>query len=146
MNYRTSIQDVTLDGCVRNQRHVLPPSFVVCVRPDELVMVALKLRDGAKFDAKEFFDFCERSITQGGMDRKWFPDFVRLVDEFEYTQTEKILVRNLKKVHFDRNRLPDAPLYWRKRGDDSFKPLTAGDYDGLRKEFAKAEKLDHLDR
>ncbi|MBM4266623.1 MAG: AMP-binding protein [Deltaproteobacteria bacterium] len=119
---------------------------VPCAVSDELVMVALKLREGAKFDPKAFFDFCERSITQGGMDRKWFPDFVRLVDEFEYTQTEKILVRNLKKVHFDRNRLPDAPIYWRMRGDSSYKPLTTEDYGGLRKEFAKAEKLDHLDR
>ena len=37
----------------------------------------------------------------------------RLVDEFEYTGTAKILVRNLKQVHFCRRRLPDAPLYWR---------------------------------
>ena len=39
------------------------------------------------------------------MDPKWFPDFVRIVDEFEYTQTQKVLVRNLKQVHFDRRRL-----------------------------------------
>jgi hypothetical protein len=80
------------------------------------------------------------------MDRKWFPDFVRIVDEFEYTQTEKILVRNLKKVHFDRARLPDAPLYWRTRGDTAYQPLTPAAYEALRKEFAAAEKLDLLDR
>jgi fatty-acyl-CoA synthase len=119
---------------------------VPCSVSDELVMVALKMRPGATFDPKAFFDFCEDQVVNGGMDRKWFPDFVRLVDEFEYTQTEKILVRNLKKVHFDRNRLPAAPLFWRRRGDTAFRPLTAQDYAGLRDEFAKAEKLDLLDR
>jgi fatty-acyl-CoA synthase len=120
---------------------------VPCSVSDELVMVALKLRGGARFDPKGFFDFCEDQVVRGGMDRKWVPDFVRIVDEFEYTQTEKILVRNLKKVHFDRNRLPAVTsLYWRRRGDDSFHPLDAAAYEELRREFAAREKLDLLDR
>jgi len=117
-----------------------------CPVSDELVMVALKLREGARFDPKAFFDFCERQVSEGSMARKWFPDFVRTVDEFEYTGTQKILVRNLKQLHFDRHRLPDAPIYWRERGDTSFKPLTGADYERLRKEFAVAERLDLLDR
>ena len=119
---------------------------VPCQVSDELVMAALKLRAGVTFDPKGFFDFCEDQVKNGGMDRKWFPDFVRLVDEFEYTQTEKILVRNLKKVHFDRNRLSNEHLFWRKRGDSAYRPLSAEDYAALRKEFAAAEKLDLLDR
>lgn len=120
---------------------------VPCAVSDELVMVALKLRPGARFDPKAFFAFCEDQVVRGGMDRKWFPDFVRIVDEFEYTQTEKILVRNLKKLHFDRNRLPaDAPVYWRRRGDSAFQELDARAYEELRREFAAREKLDLLDR
>jgi fatty-acyl-CoA synthase len=119
---------------------------VPCAVSDELVMVAVKVRPGASFDPKEFFAFCDQQVTGGGMDRKWFPDFVRIVDEFEYTQTEKILVRNLKAVHFDRNRLPDAPLYFRVRGDTSFRPFTPSEYSKLREEFAAREKLDSLDR
>ncbi len=84
---------------------------VPCAVSDELVMAALQLKDGARFDPKDFFEYCEAQITGGGMDRKWFPDFVRLVDDFEYTQTQKVLVRNYKKAHFDRNRVPeDHPL------------------------------------
>jgi hypothetical protein len=79
------------------------------------------------------------------MDRKWFPDFVRLVDDFEYTQTQKVLVRNLKQTHFDRRRVND-PIYWRQRGDATFRPLTDADFATLRKEFAEREKLDLLDR
>jgi fatty-acyl-CoA synthase len=119
---------------------------VPCSVSDELVMVALKMRPGVRFDPKAFFEFCDRQVTTGGMDRKWFPDFVRVVDEFEYTQTEKILVRNLKRVHFDRNRLGDAAIFFRTRGDTTYRPLRAADYEKLRAEFAAREKLDLLDR
>ncbi len=117
-----------------------------CAVSDELVMAALKLREGRRFDPQSFFDFCERQARDGSMDRKWFPDFVRLVDEFEYTGTQKILVRNLKAVHFDRRRLPDVPIYWRERGDTSFKPFTEEDYGRLRADFKAGERLELLDR
>ena len=55
-------------------------------------------------------------------------------------------MRNLKKVHFDRRRLPDAPIYWRQRGDDAFRPFTPTDYRSVRREFEAAERLELLDR
>jgi fatty-acyl-CoA synthase len=116
-----------------------------CAVSDELVMVAVKMRDGIAFDAKSLFGFCENQIAHGGMDRKWLPDFVRVVEDFQYTGTQKILVRNLKAVHFDLARVDD-PLYWRERGDETFKPLTHEDYAALRERFAAAEKLEVLDR
>jgi fatty-acyl-CoA synthase len=119
---------------------------VPCAVSDELVMVALKMRDGAAFDPKGFFDWCENQVQGASMDRKWMPDFVRIVDDFEYTQTQKVLVRNLKNVHFDRNRLPDAPIYWRERADETFRPFGREDYERLRKEFAAAEREPLLDR
>jgi fatty-acyl-CoA synthase len=119
---------------------------VPCAVSDELVMGALKLAPGTRFDPQGFFDFCERQVREGGMDRKWFPDFVRLVEDFEFTRTEKILVRNLKASHFDRRRLPDEPIFWRTRGDATFRPFGKDDYEALRQEFAKAERLDLLDR
>jgi fatty-acyl-CoA synthase len=117
-----------------------------CAVSDELVMVALKMRPGAPFEPQAFFDFCEHQVAHGGMDRKWFPDFVRIVDEFEYTQTEKILVRNLKRVHFDLARLGEAPVYFRRRADTAYRRLTATEYQQIREDFAAAEKLDLLDR
>jgi fatty-acyl-CoA synthase len=119
---------------------------VPCAVSDELVMAALKLRAGVNFEPKAFFDFCEDLVARGGMDRKWFPDFVRIVDEFEYTQTEKILVRNLKRVHFDRRRLPKEPLFWRTRGDQGYRPFTAADFEKLRADFAAREKSQLLDQ
>jgi fatty-acyl-CoA synthase len=117
-----------------------------CQVSDELVMAALKLRPGVRFDPQGFFDFCEQQVTGGGMDRKWFPDFVRVVDEFEYTQTQKVLVRNLKQAHFDRRRLPEDEIYWRRRGDTGFRPFTRADWDALRRQFEASERLQLLDR
>ena len=119
---------------------------VPCAVSDELVMAALKLRDGVRFDPAEFYDFCERQVESGGMDRKWFPDFVRVVSDFEYTGTQKILVRNLKAEHFDRRRLADAELYWRRREDERFKEFGAAEYQALRREFEASERSDPLDR
>jgi fatty-acyl-CoA synthase len=119
---------------------------VPCPVADEWVMAALELREGARFDPQEFFDFCERQVTQGGMDRKWVPDFVRIVQGFEFTETQKILVRNLKRVHYDRRRLAAEPIFWRRRGDTCFRPLGAEDYEALRREFQQSERLELLDR
>ena len=119
---------------------------VPCSVSDELVMTAMKLRDGAQFDPKAFFDWCERQVSGASMDRKWFPDFIRVVADFEFTQTQKVLVRNYKKVHFDRNRVPDEPIFWRQRGDTTFKPFSSDDYAALRAEFKDREKLELLDR
>ena len=119
---------------------------VPCVVSDELVMAALKMRPGARFDPQAFFDYCEHQVNHGEMDRKWFPDFVRIVDEFEFTQTQKILVRHLKADHFNRRRVSDAAIYWRARGGTNFKPFTSADYESLRARFAAAERLQSIER
>ena len=118
---------------------------VPCAVSDELVMVALTLRPGAAFDPRGFHDFCERQCREGGMDRKWFPDFVRVVKDFRFTQTQKILVRELKREHFHRERLPDATIFWRERGDAAFRRFTAEDFAQLRRRFAAAEREALLD-
>jgi acyl-CoA synthetase (AMP-forming)/AMP-acid ligase II len=119
---------------------------VPCAVSDELVMAALKLRPGARFDPQQFFDYCRDLTEHGGMDPKWFPDFVRIVDEFEYTQTQKVLVRNLKQVHFDRRRLPDEPIFWRQRGDTTYRAFTKADFDAQWEVFDRAERAALLDR
>jgi len=119
---------------------------VPCAVSDELVMAAVKLRHGVRLDPQGFFDFCERQVREGGMDRKWFPDFVRVVDDFEYTGTTKILVRNLKRDHFDYRRLAGEPIFWRVRGDTHYRPFTAEDYARLREEFVAAERAGLLER
>jgi fatty-acyl-CoA synthase len=50
---------------------------VPCAVSDELVMAALKLRDGASFDPKAFFDYCEQQVTRRRHGPEVVPDFVR---------------------------------------------------------------------
>ncbi|MCP4003613.1 MAG: AMP-binding protein [bacterium] len=119
---------------------------VPCMVSDELVMAAIKMRDGAEFDPQSLFDFCEKQIGGGSMDRKWFPDFVRIVDDFQYTGTQKILVRHLKATHYDRRRLADETIFWRERGDKNYRLLTTEDYERLHKDFEAAERAELLDR
>ena len=119
---------------------------VPCAVSDELVMVALKLRPGVQFSPKAFFGFCESQVASGGMDPKWFPDFVRIVDDFLYTQTQKILVRGLKAEHFDRRRLVEDSLFRRLRGSNTYAPFQLDDFEGLRVEFARSERANLLDR
>jgi fatty-acyl-CoA synthase len=118
---------------------------VPCTVSDELVMAAIKLREGAEFKPKEFFLWCEAQVDGGSMDRKWFPDFVRIVQDFEYTETQKVLVRHLKATHFNRELLPAEPIYWRRRGDVEFRPFSKEDYAKLREQFAAAERVHLLD-
>lgn len=118
---------------------------VPCSVSDELVMAAVKMREGIEFDPQSLFDYCEQQIEHGGMDRKWFPDFVRVVDDFEYTGTQKILVRNLKADHYHPERVPGS-IYWRERGDGGYKALADEDWQRLRTTFEAAERLDLLDR
>jgi hypothetical protein len=37
-------------------------------------------------------------------------------------------------------------LFWRQRGDESFRPFTPADYDAVRRRFADAERLALLER
>lgn len=80
------------------------------------------------------------------MDPKWFPDFVRIVDDFLYTQTQKILVRGLKAEHFDRRRLVADSVFRRLRGSTHYAPFERDDFERLRLEFVRSERGNLLDR
>jgi fatty-acyl-CoA synthase len=112
---------------------------------DELVAVALQLREGAELDPKATFDrFMEQQRSEG-MDPKWMPDFVRIADELPLSTTQKVLVRELKRQHFDLSRHPDMVLYFRERGDDTYRRFTPDDYDALRRRFADNGRAHLLD-
>ncbi len=72
------------------------------------------------------------------------PDFIRVVLEFEMTETQKILVRPLKRHYF---RLKDdAPVYFRERGDECYRLMTASVYEELEQRFRDNGRLDLLGR
>jgi fatty-acyl-CoA synthase len=111
----------------------------------ELVMVALAPREGVGFDPVAFFDWCRQRQQAGELGEKWFPDFVRVVADFEHTASNKIQVHRLKQLNFKPRALPRSSVYWRRRGDSRFHLLTEADYAALRELYAEQERAHLLD-
>jgi fatty-acyl-CoA synthase len=80
------------------------------------VMVSLQLVPGATFDPDGFAAFL---AEQRDLSPKWAPTFVRVVDTFPMTETNKILKRELVRQHLD---TPD-PIWWRPDRDLTYVPL-----------------------
>ncbi len=112
---------------------------------DEKVMVALQLNDGAPFDPAAAFSWFDRQQKAGGMDPKWMPDYIRIIDDFSLTNTQKLLVRPFKRQHFNIESFPDMTIYFRRRGDDTYHLLTPAAYEQIRQEFVKTGREQLLD-
>jgi len=111
---------------------------VPCPVSDEWVMAAVKLCQGGEFDPEEFYEFCREQCTRGDMDRKWMPDFVRVVKDFEFTRTQKILVRPLKHEYYNMEWIPPGTVFYFRKGFETYKPFTADELESLRAEFREA--------
>jgi len=105
---------------------------------DEKVMVAVKLHDGVRFDPQRAFDRYLQQQRDEGMDPKWMPDYLRVVDRMPMSGTEKILVRELKREGFDLDARPHMQLWLRERGDTTYRQMTRDDFEALRHRFAAA--------
>ena len=108
---------------------------VPCPVSDEWVMAAVKLHEGRDFDPREFHDYIEKQCSGGDMDKKWKPDFVRVVQDFEHTRTQKILVRPLKHEYYDLEWVEEGTIFFFRRGFDTYRPFTKQDLADLRAEF-----------
>lgn len=114
-----------------------------CHVADEKVMVAIQL-NGRPFDPKQIYNDMIRQQKDGGMDPKWMPDFIRVMDDFPVTRTHKILIRPLKQQHYNIEKYPDMKIYFRQRGDDTYRLMTPEDFALIKAEFSKTGRLDSL--
>ncbi len=119
---------------------------VPCEVSDEKVMVTIQMKDGAAFDPKQAFEWFTQQQEKGGMDPKWFPDYVRIIKAFSLTDTQKIMVRPFKQAHFNIEKYPDMEVYFRQRGDTAYRKLTNGDFKAIKSEFAKNGRLTLLEQ
>lgn len=102
---------------------------------DERVAVALQMREGSTLDLQAAYDRYLQQQREGGMDPTWMPDFVRIVDRLPMTITDKVLVRQLKREHFDLAGHPEMVIYWRQRGDARFRRMLPADYETMSRQF-----------
>ncbi len=110
---------------------------------DERVAVALQLKAGAEFDPQRAYAHFMEQQQSGGMDPKWMPDFIRIVDELPLSPTHKVLVRHIKREHFDVASNPEMAIWFRRRGDTGYRQLTVDEYEALRQQF-EANGREHL--
>jgi fatty-acyl-CoA synthase len=115
---------------------------VPCHQADELVMVSLKLYKGASFDPQDFYNFI---TSHEGMIEKWRPDFVRILEALPHTETVKINPRDLRRKFYNMEQVTD-PVFWRQRGDTTFKPFRLEDYRILKSKFVAAGRANQLVR
>jgi len=96
--------------------------------PDEhagdQVMCAVQLRDGATFEPVAFAAFVD---AQSDIGPKWRPRYVRVVESFPTTGTNKIVKRALVRQKYRRDRCGDDALWVRGRGEDVYRRFTGDD-------------------
>ncbi|MEY2452500.1 MAG: steroid-22-oyl-CoA synthetase [Acidimicrobiaceae bacterium] len=110
--------------------------------PDEhagdQVMAAVRLRDGATFDPTAFATYID-SLPEVGP--KWRPRYVRVVDEFPTTGTNKIVQRTLVRQKYRRDLCGDDDLYVRDRGAAEYRAFTGDDEATLRAALEHAGRI-----
>ncbi|MDY6904170.1 MAG: AMP-binding protein [Thermodesulfobacteriota bacterium] len=110
---------------------------VPCEVSDEKVMAAVQLQAGETFAPRKTFDWLMAQQAAGGMDPKWMPDYIRIVDAFTLTNTQKILIRPFKHDHFNIEANPDMNIYFRQRGDTTYHQLTPEAYQAIKQRFVE---------
>ncbi len=108
-----------------------------CEVSDEKVMITVQLKQGTAFDPDAVYEWFVRQQKEGGMDPKWMPDYIRVIDKFHVTDTQKILVRPFKKENFNLEANPDMKIYFRQRGDKSYRLLTPEEFAKIKETFRK---------
>jgi fatty-acyl-CoA synthase len=118
------------------------PDVVVAVAygvPDaqagDQVMAAVRMRDDTEFDPDGFAAYVDALPEVGP---KWRPRYVRVVEEFPMTGTNKIVKRTLVREKLRRDLCGDDLLWVRDRGAETFRPFTGVDEDALKAELTRA--------
>ncbi|MBN1497948.1 MAG: AMP-binding protein [Spirochaetes bacterium] len=108
-----------------------------CHVADERVMVTLQLKKGHEFKPEEVHTWLVIQQKEGGMDPKWMPDYIRIIECFPVTDTQKIMVKPYKKEHFNLECNPDMHIYYRERGGNTYHRMTWEKFSEIKEEFKK---------
>jgi fatty-acyl-CoA synthase len=108
-----------------------------CDVSDEKVMIAVQMREGCEFDPDGTFAWLMNQQEEGGMDPRWMPDFIRVVDGFPLTNTNKIVVRPYKKEHFNLEDCTEMQVYFKEKGDTTYTLMSPDKYQAIKDRFIK---------
>jgi fatty-acyl-CoA synthase len=96
------------------------------------VMVALVLRQGARFDGRAFAVWLAQ---QSDLSPKWWPRFVRHCQMLPTTPTNKVLTRTLVHQRFRSDLVDGDPVYLHQRQENTYRSFTLEDELALHREF-----------
>lgn len=102
---------------------------------DEKVMVALQMKEGSRFDPVGAYRWFQAQQREGGMDPKWMPDYIRIIDRFSVTETQKILIKPLKKEGFNLKNNPAMTLYFCERGSNCYDTFCPNCFEKMQERF-----------
>ena len=106
-----------------------------CEVADEKVMITVQLKAGIAFDPDKVYAWFIKQQKEGGMDPKWMPDYIRVIESFPVSNTQKIMVRPFKREHFDLEGNFGMQIYYRRRGDDTYRRLTLDEFGKIKEAF-----------
>lgn len=98
-------------------------------RTGDQVMVTLQMAPGVEFDPASFGSFV---AAQPDMGPKWWPRYVRIVDEVPMTGSNKVAKPGLRRQAWQ-----TSDLVYVRDGQAGYRPMTLGDREGLDEEFAE---------
>lgn len=102
---------------------------------DEKVMITVQLKDGSDFNPNDVYQWFINQQKEGGMDPKWMPDYIRVIERFPVTDTQKIIVRPFKRDNFNLERNPSMKIYFRQRGDNTYRLLSPDEFNKIKESF-----------
>lgn len=106
-----------------------------CEVADEKVMITVQLKEGVPFEPDKVYEWFMKQQKEGGMDPKWMPDYIRVIEKFPVTDTQKIIVRPFKRENFNIDRDPSMRIYFRRRGDNTYRLLTPDEFNKIKEDF-----------
>lgn len=106
-----------------------------CEVADEKVMITVQLKDGVAFEPDKVYEWFIKQQKEVGMDPKWMPDYIRVIEKFPVTDTQKIIVRPFKRENFNFDRDSSMQIYFRKRGDKTYRRLTPDEFSIIKEDF-----------
>jgi fatty-acyl-CoA synthase len=106
-----------------------------CEVSDEKVMITVQLKDGVVFEPDKVHAWFIKQQEEGGMDPKWMPDYIRIIKSFPVTDTQKIMVRPFKRENFNIEGNPGMQIYFRQRGDNTYRQLTLDEFGKIKDAF-----------
>jgi acyl-CoA synthetase (AMP-forming)/AMP-acid ligase II len=104
---------------------------IPCEFGDDEVMCGLVLKTDAEFDPESFHYYLE---DEGEMHELWMPKYVRILQNPNFTETNKLVKKHLRKEQINLDTIADS-VYVRDKNERAYIPFDSDKYSALVESF-----------